>query len=310
MKSSWEHSHSGVFVRDLDHSIRYFKFLGLAPDLPPPPRNPSFRTGNAVNIEFGRVTLPGDVPRLQVVYIGTLELEVLQAPAMRPTGEALAYGEGINHVCFNVPDIDSETDKLVKKGFRIIQDFRLDGVRLEDYLDTREFGNMLLSFRTPQTEEIRKRKASYPIIDWQFYGHEAVVKDVAQTLAYYRSMEIAEIQPIAPFDSSTIEDIRVDGAPLQKKISARTGRFQMGPVVYELFQPLEGESIYKETLDRRGEGIIDLVFIVDDLEKEAAKLVEKGVPIIFSGKPRKGGAFAYFDTRQDGGDALIKLVQR
>ena len=48
---------------------------------------------------------------------------------------------------------------------------------------------------------------------------------------------------------------------------------------------------------------------MDDLEKETANLVEKGVPAILGGKPQTVGAFAYFDTREDGGDIMIKLVQ-
>jgi methylmalonyl-CoA/ethylmalonyl-CoA epimerase len=310
MKSNWERNHSGVFTKDFDRTIRYFQSLGLAPELPPPPRNPSVRAGKVESIEFGEPTKPGQVPRLTVIYIGDLELEVLQAPAERPTGEALAYGEGINHVCFSVPDIDGETDKLVKKGLRIIQDFKIDGKRLEDYLDTREFGNILLSFRTPQTEEMKKRRADYAIIDWKFYGHSAVVKDVDKTAKYYQSLDLATANPQAMFDSSEMSDVRVYGKAPKTAIKAKTRTFQMDSVVYELVQPVEGESIYKETLDRRGEGIIDLTFTVNDLEKETAKLVSKGVPVIFSGKPQTGKAFAFFDTRKDGGDALIKLVQR
>jgi hypothetical protein len=59
-----------------------------------------------------------------------------------------------------VPDIDAETEKLVKKGMRIIMDFHLNGERLEDYLDTRESGHILLSFRSPMTDEMKKRKAT------------------------------------------------------------------------------------------------------------------------------------------------------
>ena len=45
-----------------------------------------------------------------------------------------------------------------------------------------------------------------------------------------------------------------------------------------------------------------------DLEAETAKLVGKGVKVIFSGTPKNGGAFAYFDTRKRGGDVMIKLA--
>jgi len=50
------------------------------------------------------------------------------------------------------------------------------------------------------------------------------------------------------------------------------------------------------------------MFTVDDLGKEIARLDARGVPVILSGKTPTG-AFAYFDTRPDGGDIMIKLIQ-
>src|SRR3990172_5269290 len=117
MKSNWEFSHSGVFVRDFDKTLHYYKSLGLAPELGLT-RNPFTAADKTVTTVFGKVQPPGDPTKpyfLALLYIGDLELEVLHAPAERPQGDALAYGEGVNHLCFNVPDIDEETDKLVKK---------------------------------------------------------------------------------------------------------------------------------------------------------------------------------------------------
>ena len=123
-------------------------------------------------------------------------------------------------------------------------------------------------------------------------------------------MGIPTFQPQSTFDSSSINDVKVYGKSTKDVIRAKARMMQIGPVTYELIQPVEGHGIYKESLDRRGEGVINLTFTVDDLEKETAKLVEKGVPVVFSGKPRTGNAFAYLDTRKDGGDVMIKLMQR
>jgi len=312
MKSNWEHSHTGVFTRDLENTVRYYQSLGLAPEIVPA-RSQSWEGHKAVNVEFGQVMhFGGDTrrPFLQLIYIGDLEVEILRAPAERPKGEALAYGEGCNHVCFNVPDIDGETDLLVKKGLRIIQDFHLDDVRLEDYLDTREYGNMLLSLRPLQTEEVKAKKAGYGIVDWKYQGVGAVVQSIEKTVKYYRSMDIAEFRPQAMLDTSLMRDVKLHGKSTKAMIKAKTRQMRIGPVVYELIEPVEGEAVYKESLDRRGEGIINLTFNVDDLERETSKLAQKGVAVIFSGKPEAGKAFAYFDTRKDGGDVMIKLVQR
>jgi catechol 2,3-dioxygenase-like lactoylglutathione lyase family enzyme len=308
----WEFNHSGVFARDLKKTIRYYRDLGLAPDLPPPERtrNPGDK---AVNIEFGEpmdnTPTPGEF-FLVLIYIGDLEFEILNAPKTIPPGEALSYREGINHFCISVPDIDAEADRLAGKGLRIIQDFKLNGVRMEDYLDTREHGNVLLSMRTPMTEEMKQRKAANAIIDWKFRGHTAVVKDLDKVVDFYRYLEIAEFRPEVTFDSETTADIQVYGRTPKRRMKARTRTARIGDRLFlELVQPVEADEIYRETLYRKGEGIIDITFTVDDLEKETKIMVEKGVSMIFSGKPENGSPFACFDTRQDGGDVIIKLVQ-
>ena len=94
MKSNWEHSHAGVFTRDFDKTLKYYSSIGIAPL--PLPRIPRPSSDKLVNVEFGKVTgpLPPGLP-LQLLYIGDLELEVLHAPLERPSGEALAYAEGV-----------------------------------------------------------------------------------------------------------------------------------------------------------------------------------------------------------------------
>ncbi len=105
-----------------------------------------------------------------------------------------------------------------------------------------------------------------------------------------------------------LADLQLYGKAPAGTIKARIRDIKQGPVPYEFIQPVEGNGIYKESLDRRGEGIIDMSFTVADLEAETAKLVGKGVKVIFSGTPKNGGAFAYFDTRKRGGDVMIKLA--
>jgi methylmalonyl-CoA/ethylmalonyl-CoA epimerase len=185
----------------------------------------------------------------------------------------------------------------------------MDDVRLEDYLDTREHGNMLLSLRPLQTEGVKAQKAGYGIVDWKYQGVGAVVQSIEKTVKYYRSMGIAQFRPQAVLDTSSIRDVKLHGRSTRDLIKAKTRLMRIGPVAYELIEPVEGEAVFKESLDRRGEGIINLTFIVDDLDRETSKLAEKGVAVIFSGKPEAGKAFAYFDTRKDGGDVMIKLAQ-
>lgn len=320
--SDWGYSHPGVFVRDFYKTLDFYQSLGIATH---PRGRASISKAETTQkmLVFGREIPPGkpqdpSKPResgLENLYIGDMQLEVLRAPAQRPQGEALAYGEGINHVCFDVPDINAETDKLTEKGFRIIFDLTRDGFRVEDYLDTREFGNIILSMRPLANQEAiegaRRWKAGLGkgLVDWKFRGHGVVVSDLDKTSEYYDMLGFADLHPEAALDTGTMTDVTVYGESPGAAVKARTRTAKIGPAVYEFIEPVKGDAIYKESLERRGEGIIDLIFTVDDLGKETANLDARGVPVIFSGKPGTAGAFAYFDTRPDGGDIMIKLEE-
>jgi len=312
MHKGWEYNHSGVFTKDFKGTIRYYKDLGIAAELSPTGTNLD-PTDSAEIIEFDVVpvfNIPEGEPFLQLLYIGDFEMEVLHAEPSIPEGEMLAYREGCNHFCISVPDIDVETDKLVKKGMRIIQDFHLKGKRLEDYLDTREYGHILLSFRTPMTDEMKRRKAAAGIVPWKFIGHTAIVKDLDKTVRFYEYLEIAEFQPEKQLDTRKMSNVQIYGKAPKAEVQARTRKCQVGDrLILELVEPGKADFIYRETLYRRGEGIMDIMFSVKDLKQETARLTEKGVPRIFCGQPQDSGSFAVFDTRAKGGDVLIKLIE-
>ena len=74
------------------------------------------------------------------------------------------------------------------------------------------------------------------------------------------------------------------------------------------FSPFQ-ESLSRRTLEAKGGGINHLSFFVDDIDKETAKLVEKGFKVIASGRYEAGGGFTYFDTDQVR-DVIFALIQR
>ena len=312
MDKSWEYNHSGIFTKDFKGTIQYYKDLGIAADFPPtqPKWNPKDK---AETVEFDVVpvfNIPEGEPFLHLLYIGDFEMEVLHAEAGIPQGEMLAYREGCNHFCISVPDIDAETEKLVKKGMRIIQDFHLNGKRLEDYLDTREPGHILLSFRSPMTDEMKKRKATAGIVPWKFIGHTAIVKDLDKTVRFYEYLEIADFLPEKQLDTRKMSNVQIYGRPPKAEVQARTRKCRIGDrLILELVEPGKADFIYRETLYRRGEGIMDVMFSVKDLNQETARLTQKGAAMIFCGQPQDSGAFAVFDTRAKGGDVLIKLIE-
>jgi hypothetical protein len=71
LKTTWIHSHSGVFARSITKAVRYYQSLGLASDFVPPRDPPK---GKLINIEFGQEMnnkpAPGEPSFLQLIYIG------------------------------------------------------------------------------------------------------------------------------------------------------------------------------------------------------------------------------------------------
>ena len=148
--------------------------------------------------------------------------------------------------------------------------------------------------------------------NWKFDHVGVVVRDMDKAVEYYQSLGIGTFEPEVTVDRHTYKDLKIYGkTPDPDTIPKTKIRFgQIGSLRLELMQPIEGESFHNEFLDSKGEGIEHIGFTVDDLDKETAKLVDKGVPIIMSGKiPAIGGlGIAHFDTRKVG-NVIIELLQ-
>ena len=129
-----------------------------------------------------------------------------------------------------------------------------------------------------------------------------VVRDLDKAIEYYQSLGIG------PFEHRSMDKIAektLYGKADDSKV--KIAMAQLGPIKIELIQPVAGTSVQQEFLDSRGEGINHLCFSVDDLDKEAARLVEKGLKVMFRTKRTGGGSVAYFDTRKVG-DVIFELV--
>jgi methylmalonyl-CoA/ethylmalonyl-CoA epimerase len=96
-------------------------------------------------------------------------------------------------------------------------------------------------------------------------------------------------------------------------IKNRSALFQIGPVMFEMIEPGEGDpdlSLWKRDLDKRGEGLHHLAFTVDSVEelKEAKAAMEKQGLEVVSESDFEGGGHVYFDTSKVGG-ILFELIK-
>jgi methylmalonyl-CoA/ethylmalonyl-CoA epimerase len=81
----------------------------------------------------------------------------------------------------------------------------------------------------------------------------------------------------------------------------------VGNVELELCQPVSGESPHQEYLDNKGEGIQHVMFAVDDLEKEIARLTKQEATVLLRASFDTGG-LAYLDL--DASGFIVELIQR
>jgi len=126
-----------------------------------------------------------------------------------------------------------------------------------------------------------------------------VVNDLQKTVEDF--WNILGIGPwaIFPFGSLVIPDLKYHGKPAWGKY--RGAIVQVGPIELELFETLEGASVYQDWIEEHGEGLHHAKFLVEDLNVTRVEKVmaEQGFPSILGGHfgpPEYKGQFSYFDT--------------
>jgi catechol 2,3-dioxygenase-like lactoylglutathione lyase family enzyme len=147
--------------------------------------------------------------------------------------------------------------------------------------------------------------------NWKLRHVGIPVRDLDKSLEDYQSLGIASFQPEFLIDSSTYAEYLVYGKTPDPVVKTRVALGKMGPLGIELLQPVQGETVHKELLEKTDEGIGHIAYAVDDLEAEAAKLVAKGFQIILSIK-RPGQTHrsaVYIDTRNKFSNLIIELIQ-
>lgn len=95
-----------------------------------------------------------------------------------------------------------------------------------------------------------------------------------------------------------------DRPGIERAYRGRPGDFAMmlafadlGPIQLELVQPLRGESIYRDFLESRGEGLHHLLFEVPDIRGAISSLAARGIKVLQSGSGlTEGTMWAYLDT--------------
>ena len=133
-----------------------------------------------------------------------------------------------------------------------------------------------------------------------------VVKDLGDAERFFT--EKMGVPRFFRFTDVEVHEARYRGNPGDFNMHLSLG--YAGNSQIELIQHLSGHSIYKEFLDKRGEGLHHLGFIVPDHDKIIADFAANGFPVIQSGRigNNPGVKFAYFDTEAVIGAVMESIV--
>ena len=157
---------------------------------------------------------------------------------------------------------------------------------------------------------INKDKLPLPFLKTGVAQIAFVVKNLHDTVEkYYRYFGIAPWH-IYTYGKPLVKRMTIRGKETEYKMKVALSYF--GDMRVEIIEPLEGDTLYKEFVEKHGYGVQHLGFLVDDME-EALKIAEEaGFKMIMDGSGfglAGDGHYAYLDTEDEIG-ITIELIER
>ena len=238
----WVLNHVGMTVANRNATLRHYQSLGVGVSVGPQPLLPhedgegslmfyrtlegdpvtnTYQTGGAHNFTDGEC------------QIGDCQLEcypMRPGPGMFLSEYLAEKGPGINHICFNAPGVEEETELLISKGCAVMFNATVNGRIVENYLDSRRHGDLMISLRPPATDWENAWKANnqaHPLAnDWRFVGVGIAVADVEEALAYYTALGF---EPIG--------ELKVD-----EQLGIRRQSVRVGPISFEFCWSRPGDE--------------------------------------------------------------------
>jgi hypothetical protein len=304
MMHNWEFNHLGMMVTDRDEILSYYQSIGLGVSVGPQPLLPyiegegeitffkeldgepvshRFVTGGAHNFKDGQS------------QIGNCQLEVYPmrpGPGMFISRYLETKGDGINHIAFNTTDIDRDTQFFIDRGCDLVFNVTTNGKTVENYIDTRLHGDLMISLRPPADtweKSWRKNNESHPLVNkWKFLGLGICVNDLESASDYYSKLGYK----------------RIEEKKVRKECKITSQEFYVSNILFELIHAAK-DSIYKNSLAQRGDGVAEMIFQVPDLKTEMDLLKIKGAKILKVSDDKKT---AYVDSSMKG-NLLTRLIE-
>ena len=305
MMSDWEFNHLGMMVTDRDEILQYYQSVGIGVSVGPQPLLPyiegdgeitfykelhgepvshKFKTGGSHNFNDGQS------------QIGNCQLEVYPmkpGPGMFISRYLEKKGNGINHIAFNTNNIEKDTQHFLDLGCDLVFNVTTNGKTIENYIDTRLHGDLMISLRPPADnweKSWRKNNESHPLVNkWRFIGLGICVDDINAASKYFLNMGYSQLSNLKRLEEWNV-------------ISQE---FSIGKITLDIIEAEEG-TIYSNSITQREEGVAELIFEVDNLHQELELLRNKEIETLVVSKDKK---MASIDSRGKG-NLLVRLVEK
>jgi catechol 2,3-dioxygenase-like lactoylglutathione lyase family enzyme len=128
-----------------------------------------------------------------------------------------------------------------------------------------------------------------------------VVADVEKAKNFYESIGIGPWVDYPPMK----EYVKINVPDEEGFYNLKIKCAQIGPIQLQLIEPGAGESLYKDHLRKKGEGVYHIGFEVDDISATDAETEAMGLKVLSSGRRENGSGFSYLDTASQAGVVLL-----
>ncbi len=291
----------GFPVKDMEKTIKdYWNILGIGPHT-----ITSLKPSHDVVLTYGGK--PANYKfKASFAQVGPVELEFIQSTEGHTIYDEYiaAHGEGANHLQYLVDSLE-EMDKHVEimstKGFSLLMGGHVGNKIGFAYMDTvSALKTIWEAVRMPDepfgghtypSNESEVSPAKIKVKAITKIG--IVVKNLEEVTVNYRNILGIGPWDISEYISPALHDITYRGKAVNTKWRAALAN--VGPVQLELIQTVSGDNLYGDFLQKHGEGIHHLQFLVDDIKKTNRIMEAEGFPVLMGGGLLDGG-FAYYDT--------------
>ncbi|MEK7474329.1 MAG: VOC family protein [Candidatus Coatesbacteria bacterium] len=120
-----------------------------------------------------------------------------------------------------------------------------------------------------------------------------IVRNAEESAKKYAAIFGLPVPKVSLTDAADKSHIQYRGGPTTAQ--AKLAFLNMESLQLELIEPVGGPSTWREFLDKKGEGVHHIAFVVPDTEVEEKTLGEHGIKLVQKGD-YTGGRYAYFES--------------